>query len=424
MANANARLLVCYISKGIGGGGRGKNNNAVVPCLLSSEMARLANRDPFGKKGKKKSIEERDGGTEKKMVTKKKKDKEEEEEDKDGENKSFYIWITDDDDHVDTATRRLRAKPIPTRRKGPSSASASASATSSKSKSKSKSSRDGPPPILAIVCPTASIDTSSSGMSRILPKILAQHHCNPPPSSSASMSSWANAARKRYLIEYARLRKLRDEARLLRERNEGYASSVRDDAAREIAEGERLANERRILEEERMRLSMLEERRAVLLANLPHEPPSGTTEGIVTIALRFADNDAAAVVEKYGRDGLKRRFVASEATMNDVFDWIDAKFGYERERLILSTMNGSRKFAYVTVDDDDDDVGDGGDGDGDEDGYDDDDEVGEGDNGGRGGKKNDPKNLTLEEAGLGKLIALRVTEIVGDVSAAKADEEE
>lgn len=102
-----------------------------------------------------------------------------------------------------------------------------------------------------------------------------------------------------------------------------------------------------------------------------------------------------------------RRFAARDATVNDVFDWIDAKFGYERERLALSTMNGSRKFVYVDVDED---VG------GDED-----------DEGGEKEGKTRPVNLSLEEAGFGKMTALRVTEIARDAPAvafAAADDQE
>jgi len=125
--------------------------------------------------------------------------------------------------------------------------------------------------------------------------------------------------------------------------------------------------------------------------------------------------------------------VAREATVNDVFDWIDAKFGYERERLVLTTMNGSRRFVYVDVDDDNvvDDIEDGGNDDDDEDDKEEDEDGDEeegGDGEGGGGKKigrPDKKNLTLEEAGFGKMVALRVTEIARDApSAASEDDEE
>ncbi len=75
--------------------------------------------------------------------------------------------------------------------------------------------------------------------------------------------------------------------------------------------------------------------------------------------------------------------------MNDVFNWVDATHGLEREKIELSTMNGSKTFMYVEADDDDDE---------------------------------ESGNITLDEVGLGKMTALRVTEIVEKVD--KNEDEE
>ncbi len=49
LANANARFLICYISKNVGRGGGGVGNNdnnaIVVPNLLLPWVVKLANRD-------------------------------------------------------------------------------------------------------------------------------------------------------------------------------------------------------------------------------------------------------------------------------------------------------------------------------------------------------------------------------------------
>ena len=92
---------------------------------------------------------------------------------------------------------------------------------------------------------------------------------------------------------------------------------------------------------------------------MPDKPEAGG-DGVVTIALRFSD----------GRRG-QRRFDGDEA-MSTVFNWVDATFEMERERVELSTMTGQKKFAWGDVEDGD---------------------------------------MTLADAGLGKMTGLRVTEI-------------
>jgi len=376
LANANARLLICYIAKR-----NDANNDTVESNLTSKEMIKLANRDPLKRGKSKKNVSNRLPGN---------------------EDKSYYIWMTDNDYDIEYAMKRLKLKPP----KPPPKSAATKSSSSSSNESKI------PAPILSIICPTTSIDPSTSKL-RVTPRILTQHHCRPPPSSPAAITAWANSVRERHIREYVKLRHIRTEMKLLKERTRGYQGSIRDDMARETKEKEIRAMEERKKENERLRSEMLDVRRAKLLANLMDEPSRDITDGVVTVALRFAitTNDKANELPKQGE--LRRRFIASETRVNDVFDWIDAKFGYDRETLVLSTMNGSKKFVYcddddavVDVDDDNDDKDN------------DDDDV-------KGEEKG--KNITLIEAGFSKMMALRVTEIVRDhttTTAAAADEEE
>ncbi|KAL9188932.1 hypothetical protein ACHAXT_011422 [Thalassiosira profunda] len=301
-ANGDARFLVCYISKG------GRSDAVAIPNLLSSEFVKVANRRPLGKK-------------------------------QSGDTASYYVWICTDAKEAEVATKRLKAKP-PT------------------SRSKGKGKRKGAAPILTIVYPASAVDPS--GRLKVTPRTLAQHHCHPPPSSPDTLIAWTGTIRKRHLREFAKLQHDRKELQLLRERTEGYASSVQEDRAREEKEEREEQKKREEEERERQRVEELEERRKELLEALPEEPEAGA--GVMTIALRFADGK---------RD--QRRFVAEDTSVNDVFNWIDATHKMEREKVELSTMNGARQFRYAEGDDED------------------------------GG--------TLEEAGLGRMTALRVSEI-------------
>jgi len=319
-ANADARFLICYISKG---GGKRNDDAIAIPNLLSPDAVKVMNRKPLGKK-------------------------------QSGDTASYYVWISSEENNRDAegAMKRLGLKPP----------------TSQKKKSSKKGEAA---PILAIVHPSSAVD--SSGKLRVVPKVLAQHHCHPPPSSPETLIAWMTSIRKRHLREYARLQHVRKEMELSRERSEGYVSSMKEDKAREEKEERELQLKRQEEERESKRKEELEERRKALLESLPEEPEAGTTEGVMTIALRFGDGK---------RD--QRRFVAGESSVNDVFNWIDAVHGLEREKVELSTMNGAKKFVYVEESEDDDD-----------------DEEGGG---------ND--DVMLEDAGFGKMTALRVAEIV------------
>jgi hypothetical protein len=333
-SNSDARFLICYISKNKKGTIK-KSDTIALSSLLSPEVVKFINRRPLGKK----------------------------QTDTTG---SYYVWIMNGDDgatakEIDMAMKRLKVKP-PT-------------SSSKKSSSSKKKKEDGP--ILAIFYPATTID--SSGKLKVTPRLLAQHHCHPPPSSPEVMMNWANTIRKRHIREFAKLQHDRKEMQLLKERTEGYKESVKEDKAREEREERELQAKKEAEEKERLRLEKLEQRRKELLEALPEEPEAGS-EGVITIALRFGDGS---------RD--QRRFLAEETTVNDLLNWVDATHGMEREKIELSTMNGSKTFVYVEEEDDDDE---------------------------------EERNLTLVEAGLGKMTALRVTEIVEEVEEEEEEEDE
>ncbi|KAL7461111.1 hypothetical protein ACHAXS_001542 [Conticribra weissflogii] len=328
-ANADARFLVCYISPKpkTKREGTSKNNKIVITNLMNPRLVKIINKKPLGKKQA-----ESTG--------------------------SFYVWICNGDNdstsptEISLAMKRLKVKPP----------------TSSTSSKKKKSNNDSP--ILAIVYPASAIDPSSPNRLRVTSRLLAQHHCHPPPTTTESLIAWMSTIRKRHLREYAKLQHDRKEARLLEERNKGYISSMKEDAERLLKEEQELKRKKEEEEKERSRQERLEQRRKELQKNLSSEPESGT-EGVITVALRFMDGS---------RD--QRRFLASETTMNDVFNWIDCVHKMEREKIILTTMNGQNRFVYANEDGDENE------------------------------ERARDEVVTLEDAGLGRMTAFRVSEFV------------
>jgi Skp family chaperone for outer membrane proteins len=243
---------------------------------------------------------------------------------------SFSFWSTKfDSNEATTAMKRLKT---------------ASKVTSGKGKGKN--------PVLMVIYPSATM--TSSGV-KIVPRVLAQHHCNPPPDAE-SMAMWLNALRKRHAKQYVNMQHELKEMELFKERQKGFQSSLKDDRKRE--EEEKL-KEKQAAEEEKARKEREEEvklRRIGILEALPEEPETGS-DGVVTIALRFSD----------GRKG-QRRF-ESDSLIDDVFNWIDAIFKTERETVELMTMTGTKKFSF-----------------------------------------GDDSSLTLDGAGLGKMAALRVIE--------------
>eukprot|EP00956_Cyclotella_meneghiniana_P016856 scaffold26996_cov49-Cyclotella_meneghiniana.AAC.3 len=328
-SNADARFLICYISQS----SANTDNKRVIPALLHSQFTKLIQRKPLGKKNLQNTG-------------------------------SYYLWICEDNDQSSSTSiaevvKRLKLK----------------------STIHSKDNKS----ILAIIHPASAIDTNT-GKLKVLPKLLAQHHCNPPPSTVDAMSSWVTTVRKRHLRDFAKLQFDRKERILHQERSMGYKQSIVEDINREQREAMELAKKQKQEEAEIKRMEEIQRRRLVLLENLPEEPQDGE---VITIALRFGDNVSSCDLEA----STQRKF-RMEESVNTVFNWMDAVHGLERERMTLSTMNGSKSFVYVNEDKE----------------VVDDDEEGE-------------RSLSLEEAGLGKMTALRVSEIATTEEATEVDEE-
>lgn len=179
-------------------------------------------------------------------------------------------------------------------------------------------------PILLVIYPNQVAD--SLGLSKMAPRLLAQHHCSPPPTAER-MAAWLNALRKRHAKQYTTMQIELREHELLQERKEGYRESVKTDIENKLKE-EREAAEKKAREEaEKKRAEEIAIRREILRENLPEEPDA-TDSTAYTLALRLLDGRSA-----------QRRF-ASEATMESVFGWVDAHFEIEQETITLMTMNG------------------------------------------------------------------------------------
>jgi UBX domain len=158
------------------------------------------------------------------------------------------------------------------------------------------------------------------------------------------------------------------ELRLHKDRRRGYEGSVQSDLERQERERreqiEAMEREKAALERQKATL----ERRQALQESLPEEPPLSTPPSeVMTVALRFPDGKSA-----------QRRF-APDAKLASVFNWVDATFGIERELVTLTTLNGQKRYEW----DEDDNV-----------------------------------EMTLTEAGFGKMTGLRVTEQKPDAAAA------
>ena len=285
IARSQARLLVVYIPAK-GRSSKSKTNNGIATNSLGSkEVARAANRSSKKKKG---------DNTKNKLG-------------------SFLIWSAENASsaEISAAMKRLKAK------------------------HPSKGGTTSPILLVAYVAQSFTQLDPSTGRPKLQPRVLAQHHGNPPPNPTA-MAAWLSSLRKRHGKQYAVMQHQKREAELYVERQKGYADSQVEDRVREIQtqreEEERLAKE----QAEKERKAAMEKRRKELAGSLPEEPEAGG-DGVVTIALRFAD----------GRRG-QRRFDGDE-DMATVFNWVDGMFGMERERVELSTMTGQKKFVWGDV---------------------------------------------------------------------------
>lgn len=145
------------------------------------------------------------------------------------------------------------------------------------------------------------------------------------------MATWLEMLRKRHAKHYVAMQKVVKELQYLKERKEGYAESQKTDKERQKQEKEE--EEKRLAAEkaEEERLEALETRRKELKENLPEEAKGNDAK---KIALRFTD----------GRSG-QRRFEPTQS-LADVFNWVDAMFEIEREKVVLTTMNGKQTLTW------------------------------------------------------------------------------
>jgi hypothetical protein len=185
-------------------------------------------------------------------------------------------------------------------------------------------------PILMVIYPHQVMD--SSGRVAMVPRLLAQHHCSPPPSSE-TMAAWLNALRKRHAKQYTSMQTELRELELHKERREGYKASVQTDVENKLTE-KREAEELQAREKaEQQRAQEILERREELRENLPEEPNKQDSNAL-TIALRLSDGRSA-----------QRRFTSC-TSLETVFGWVDVEFKIERESVTLTTMNGRLSFTW------------------------------------------------------------------------------
>jgi hypothetical protein len=164
----------------------------------------------------------------------------------------------------------------------------------------------------------------------MVPKLLGQHHCSPPP-TPALMAAWLDSLRKRYSKQYRAMQTELKEAQYFKERKEGYTESMQNDAEREKREKEEAAKKAAEEKAEKERLAAIETRRKELKESLPEEP---TSRDAKKVRVRFADGRAE-----------QRRFSADEP-LSSIFNWVDAMFEMEREKVTLTTMNGKQTFTW------------------------------------------------------------------------------
>lgn len=263
IAVSQARLLVIFLPARKPSRGKKTRDQIAIESILSSEVSQAAN-----KRARKKG----------------------------GETGSFLFWgASVGSSEYASAMKRLKGK-----------------LTSQKGEKRS---------VLAVSYPLVSV---VGGKTKVVPKITAQHHCNPPPEASM-MASWLNTLRKRHAKLYVKLQTDLKEAEYFRERKEGYSESVKSDQERKEREKEeqklQLAKEKA----EKERQEAVARRREELKENLPEEDQSADAK---KVAIRFPD----------GRSG-QRQF-SPDTPVSDLLNWVDAMFEMEREKVVLTSMNG------------------------------------------------------------------------------------
>ena len=173
---------------------------------------------------------------------------------------------------------------------------------------------------------------------KILPKVLAQHHCNPPP-SPISLASFLKALRKRHAGQIKAMRHWLREMEYQNERQMNYQESMVLDTKRKDKERLEKEEKERQMQQEKERLIILDQRRSHFLESMNDEPEAGTgtgtgTDSVITVAFRLAD----------GRNA-QRRFHSNE-NMDIIFNYVDAHFLWDRECLSVTSMRGDNKISW------------------------------------------------------------------------------
>ena len=181
-------------------------------------------------------------------------------------------------------------------------------------------------PVLAAVY----VGVDSRG--RLVPKLLAQHHAMPPPPPE-TMAAWMNALRKRHKAQYTKMQTNVRELELYKERQEGYQSSMVQDTENRQKEAELAAESKRKAEEEAKHQAEIQERRARLEDELGGEVSKDTPNSKV-LSIRMDSGESH-----------RRRF-PHDATIEMVLNWADVQCQVEREKVVLTTLNGKQSFSW------------------------------------------------------------------------------
>jgi hypothetical protein len=152
------------------------------------------------------------------------------------------------------------------------------------------------------------------------------------------MASWMNALRKRHGKQYQSMQTIYKESQYAVERRDGYIDAVKSDTERKLKEAKEEAERKKKEVKEAARQAGIDARRQELQESLPEDLKSG--DNVKKVKLTFAD----------GRSGL--RGFASDQPLSVVFNWVDAMFETERENVVLTTLNGKQTFSWNEEDND------------------------------------------------------------------------
>jgi hypothetical protein len=208
--------------------------------------------------------------------------------------------------------------------------------------------------------PVLLVATSKKASSTASCQVLSQHHCNPPPNAT-TMASWLNTIRKRHKKLYQKMQHAQKELQIAQERVEGYRTSIVQERQRQIDEKAQKEEEEARAQAAAAHAEAIQQRRVEFAATLP-DPANGS----MTLAVRFADGTSH-----------QRQFDPETATLETVFNWVDVVAEHEREKVVLTSLNGKQTLAW----------------------------------------EEEHKTRTLGEMGWGKMVAFRVTETASEDAA-------